>query len=66
MTILTVMMMMMMMMVLMLIMMVKPNQQRSRPYQDSMVNGQYFTHVHSHTYNPSTGSRFPASSSHVV
>ena len=59
----TILMVMVMMMVVMLIIIVKPKQQGSTHYQKSTANAQYFTHVHSHTHNPSISSRFPASSS---
>ena len=59
----TILMVMVMMMVVILIIMVKRKQQGSTHYQKSTVNVQYFTHVHSHTYNPGISSRFPASSS---
>lgn len=63
MTILISMVMVMMMEVMFKIIMVKPKQQGSTHYQKPKVNVQYFTHVHSHTYNPGISSRFPASSS---
>ena len=63
MTILISIVMVMMMVVMFKIIMVKPKQQESTHYQKPKVNVQYFTHVHSHTYNPGISSRFPASSS---
>ena len=58
MTILISMVMVMMMVVMFKIIMVKPKQQGSTHYQKPKVNVQYFTHVHSHTYNPGISSGF--------